>query len=67
MIMRAGCAAARGDFICSFLVRSLSAAGFYLSHGIPNDHACGVCGSSWGFHKEKFSIAIHLEQTKMVF
>jgi hypothetical protein len=28
MIMRAGCAAARGDFICSFLVRSLSAAGF---------------------------------------
>jgi hypothetical protein len=25
-------------FMCSFLVRSLSAAGFYLSHGMPNDH-----------------------------
>jgi hypothetical protein len=26
------------------------AAGFYLSHGIPNNHLRWVCSRSWGFH-----------------
>jgi hypothetical protein len=80
MIIRAGCAAARGDFMWSFLVRSLLAAGFYLSHGMPNDYLCclpaqrtaclltrqGVCGCSWAFHRVKCLLPKYLKSKSIL-
>jgi hypothetical protein len=34
------------------------AAGFYLSHGIPNDHLRWVCSRSWGFQMKKRELEI---------
>jgi hypothetical protein len=46
MIMWAGCAPGRGDFMCSFFIV------FLLPRGMPMIICARVCGSPWAFHKK---------------